>query len=138
MIKLEAPQLKKISESLQKAVGSYSKNSQAIFKDFADSIYAKIKERSPVDEGDYRDDWKINTIGNSGYIISNHVAYSEVMETGSPVGGSPWPSVGPKTVAIGGRIWSNQRPEPVMLGAVESANWERLERDLLNSLTKGI
>lgn len=136
MININLKQLDLINYNLKNSSNLVSEATKGIFKIFCNNLYETIKDRSPVDKGTYRDTWNFIETGENEYTISSRLAYSEIMETGSTPGESPWPNEGPRTVNVGGKIWSNQRPEPVAGGAVDSAKWEKLSNDLLNSLTK--
>jgi len=110
-----------------------------VFRKFVVDIYNDIVLRSPVDKSTYKKDWELKTISSSGkdievMRITNGMPYATVMETGSPVGGLPWPGVGMggKTVVNNGRIWSSQSPEPVAGTALESAD----TKGLLETLSK--
>jgi len=109
-----------------------------IFKKFAADIFTDILYRSPVDSGMYRADWELNysygTDGGMTAIISNNMPYAGVMETGSPIGGAPWPGAGLKTVEREGRIWSSQRPEPVGDGALKSSDLDGLSKEISKKL----
>lgn len=113
-----------------------SKKADSIFRKFTTDIFIDIIFRSPVDKGSYRADWEYKNVSEAGSMsairITNNMPYSGVLEAGSPVGKKPWKSAGPLTVEVGGRIWSRQMPEPVAQVAVESADWEGLEKALAN------
>lgn len=111
-----------------------TKESASVFKSFVGDLFEKIKRRSPVDSGEYKDSWDLQTKGPLSFRITNDSDHQEVMEEGSEIGKLPWPSVPdeyPGTVVKNGRIWSNQRPEPVAGMAVETAPWDKLYDDLV-------
>lgn len=77
-----------------------------------------VKQRSPVDSGEYRNAWELEPMiplpGEFfAFKLVNKKPYAIVMETGSTPGQKPWPNTGPKTVKKSGKIWSSQMPEPV-------------------------
>lgn len=76
-------------------------------------LLAAFIATSPVGEtGDFRRGWdfKPETSLKAGVVaqvtIFNSVQYAPPIEYGSPTGGRPWPSAGPKTVEQDGRIYS--------------------------------
>lgn len=134
MIRIETKQLDLLSSKLKKMSGTVSKSGSSIFRNFANNIYKDIKYRSPVDQGTYEESWVFVETNINEYTIRNGLPYSEIMETGSTAGQPPWPNVGPRTIKVGGEIWSNQHPGPVAGKAVETADWDGLKEDILNSL----
>jgi hypothetical protein len=42
--------------------------------------------------------------------ISNNLPYAGPIEKGSKLGERPWPSAGPLTLVMGGRVFSKQAP----------------------------
>ena len=132
-------------EDIKKNVDDFPsllRTADKVFRIFVSDIFSDIISRSPVDKNFYRGDWEMIQKKGAGtlttIVISNNMPYAGVMEEGSPVGGKPWASPGPKTVLKDGRIWSNQRAEPVAGGAVESADWEKLTDTLFKIIGKGL
>ena len=117
---------------------------QPLFQKFVLDIYNDISFRSPVgkkDGGTYRENWRIQQNPGKGDVlysarITNKMIYAIPLEYGSPKGGKPWPSAGPRTVVSDGRVWSSQMPEPVAGGALENADWDGLNVAISSILTK--
>jgi hypothetical protein len=131
-------ELNKVSAKLLKFNTAAKRGIEPVFRKFVTDIYTDITLRSPVDKGQYRADWELKSLSEPEYLVSmkivNNMSYSGVMELGSPVGGNPWPNAGPKTVVKDGRVWSNQMPEPVAGGAVESADYNGLLKEISKSI----
>jgi len=139
------PTLPKSFYDIEKAVQNFDKltaRADSVFRKFVSDIFQDILERSPVDKGFYRNDWEMKQVSAPGVIsavrIVNNMPYAGVLEHGSPVGGKPWASAGPKTTEINGRIWSNQMPEPVAEGAVESAHFKELYNEIFKIVSRGL
>jgi hypothetical protein len=84
----------------------------ALYKIALDIIPA-LDDNSPVDTGMFRAEWDFKEEkGSPGTLaqvsIFNSMPYAAVIEEGSPKGGKPWASAGPKTIEQDGRIWSMQ------------------------------
>ena len=111
----------------------------AVFTSFLKTLFNDVYTRSPVDSQEYKDSWDVREVSGADSInirLSNSAKYASIMETGSEEGSIPWPSVGPRTAEVGGRIWSSQMPEPVLGGALEKADWDVLSEQL-TEIVKG-
>jgi len=101
---------------------------------FGFQLLALAQTRSPVDTGRFRAAWQLfpyygtNTI--AGIMLTNNVPYAGVLEFGSPSGKKPWPSAGPKTVAVGGRVFSRQAPGGIMAPVLPNIAQNAAERVL--------
>jgi hypothetical protein len=87
-------------------------------KSYADAFSALIKElrpqvrmKSPVKTRNFYRSWDIAHTGKYSAYFRNYTDYSEAVVEGCPVGQKPWPSAGPLTSEIGGRVWSNKMLE---------------------------
>lgn len=76
-------------------------------------LTAAFTLNSPVDTGIFRAEWDfLEGPVSPGVLaqvtVTNRMPYAGVLDEGSPVGGIPWASEGPKTIEKDGRIWSKQ------------------------------
>ena len=79
--------------------------------EMARSILTSLREKSPVETGEFQRSWTVRPIGGEysvGFIISNDTIQAGAIEYGSIPGSPPWPSPAKRTVQSAGRIWSSQ------------------------------
>jgi hypothetical protein len=91
-------------------------------------IRSAVQEATPVGKtGTAKKSWTIVERDSTGYSFGNSAPYSHVLEAGSPLGGRPWASSGPKTVTEDGRVYSSQAPG----GITKKANIDTILEDAL-------
>jgi hypothetical protein len=84
----------------------------ALTKTALDLISA-FDDNTQVDKGTMRAEWDYKMekpdMGAFAQVsVFNRMPYAGVVDLGSPAGEIPWPSQGPKTMELDGRIWSSQ------------------------------
>ena len=128
-----------IAQKFENAGPEAKKLAAAVMGKFSLDVYRKIVKDSPVGNpdlpgkkrkrsrgntgGSFRAAWQISDVSGPGFIfskkITNNLPYAEPLVAGSPVGGRPWPGVGPKTIKKDGRIFSRQAPEGISINTAE-------------------
>ena len=78
-------------------------------------ILAKIIKATPKDTGDARQAWSLINASSESLTFQNPLAYAIPLEYGSALGSKPWPSTGPKTVEMSGRVYSSQAPGGIVI-----------------------
>ena len=108
-----------------------------VMRQYALDFFDDITYLSPVDTEAYRASWEpliFSTKGNTFFstTFANKMPYSGPLDYGSPVGGKPWPSPGPKTV-VGkdGRIFSKQAPEGVSSKVITEETLNTMVDDII-------
>ena len=97
-----------------------------------------LRDRAPVDSGDFRDSWESTPVtkGNnklSAKILNSEI-YASAIEFGSAPGEKPWPSPGPKTVMSGGRIYSSQAVGGTIGKALSDKNISNFAKKIAGSI----
>jgi len=87
------------------------------FYNFVRQLRMLLKDATPVDSGEAKASWTIVRRDETGYSFGNPAPYAHVLEHGSVKGQKPWPQVGPRTVEIGGQIYSSQAPGGILATA---------------------
>lgn len=87
---------------------------QSALKEATERLRDIIVERTPVDTGHFKRSWSSVSFMSGGLSFSADVSYAHVLEEGL------YPSVGPKTVAFAGGIYSSQAPGGIIGPVVES------------------
>lgn len=131
--------VRKISTTLSNYHSGMRGTAQKELMTFGFQLQALAMLRSPVDTGRFRANWQLTAHQApgifAGIMLSNNLPYAGVLERGSKVGGKPWPSAGPKTTAIGGRVYSKQAPGGV-LTPILPAQAHKAAQAVLNGLSK--
>jgi hypothetical protein len=131
-----------INELIQYIISSSNKadvNIASTFGDFLKDFESQLKEKAPVDTGEFKESWTSTEISGSGTlranITNNHVA-SGAIEFGSAPGSSPWPSPGPKTVMSSGRIFSSQAVGGTINKVFNDTNVKIFAEKIANSIMR--
>lgn len=138
-VKVQIKNLREVEVSIDKMSTRSTKAFDALLS-FVLGVRTDIQLNSPVGIGEgagaYRRAWKITEQpGSSMVVLTNDRPYAGVLEEGSPLGEKPWPSPGPRTVVVDGKVRPSQWPQPVAQTAVDQADWSvfnRLIEDMLS------
>lgn len=109
----------KISAEFDKITKTMQRKAKIALNKAALDLVSALDAVSPVDTGAFRASWDfkedVKTPGILAQItVFNSMPYAGPLDLGSPKGGVPWPSAGPKTVEREGRIFSSQAPDGVV------------------------
>lgn len=123
-------------ETIQKALDSafqlkMGENLQGAFTKKILDIHGKLVENSAVDLGHFRNRWAFKIRKNyQGAmlhgLIYNDAPYAAPLVYGGRRGSRPWPSTGPKTVEVSGRIHSRQTPFNLIDKVLSEANFNEI------------
>lgn len=128
-----------ISDYIKKSLISAEKNIDNEFRQFVEDLEVKLKESSPVDQGEFKQSWTSTTSSQSGNltsIISNSHVAAGAIEFGSLPGSRPWPNPGPKTSLSGGRIYSSQAIGGVINKVVDDAKITEFANRIADSIMR--
>lgn len=131
----------KINELQKNIIKSGRLSDQNVYKalqQFLIIIENELRERAPVDSGDFRDSWESSSIAKGQNSLSakifNNEIYASAIEFGSTPGEKPWPSPGPKTRMSGGRIYSSQAVGGTINKALSDKNINGFAREVAKSI----
>lgn len=79
-----------------------------------DEVRKAVVDATPVDTGKAKAGWEAVRRNRGGISFGNREVYTASLIEGSIPGSRPWPSVGPKTTASQGRIYSSQAPGGIL------------------------
>ena len=132
---VEAKNLELLAGNLQRVASRFKVSLYSLMMKTSLDLYGDILLKSPVDKGMFRSSWKMRPNGPSGdklfsVTFSNKMPYAGPLEFGSPVGGKPWASPGPKTVLMSDRIFSRQAPDGVASAVLSDARMILISKQL--------
>ena len=87
---------------------------EGAFADLVEELHHNVTIKSPVGDRPksgtqrFKDSWEVQHNSKYSAYIHNTAVHAYPVIRGSKKGSKPWPSAGPLTSEIGGRIWSNK------------------------------
>jgi hypothetical protein len=120
-------------EELGRALRSSPELFNLAVEDAAKSIRNLVIGRTPVDSGELKGSWSPVQRTSTGFTFGTDKDYADILEEGR------YTSVGPRTVAVSGGIFSRQAPGGMIAPVLaDEAIMSRVTRRVAEELVRGI
>ena len=137
MIEVDVQVEQAIFDRVMEALGQVPEAALAGIRQAAETIKILALGRTPVGVSPtsphLKPAWSNVAFQDGGYSFGNPTAYANTLEQGA------YPGVGPRTVAVGGGIYSRQAPGGILAPILEDqAVLEGVVNTVLNAIIRGL
>jgi hypothetical protein len=120
-------------QQIMAALQDLPESFDAAARQVAETMRELVVGASPYDTGHFKESWGQVESHAGGFSFSNPVDYGVILEEGL------YPAVGPRTVSVGGGIFSRQAPGGIIRPLLDDPSViDRIARLVVEEMVRGI